>query len=589
MIRLFWLILVLCSLPSIVDAACTGSSPNLTAASPGRTDVNACFTAAATSGDTITVPAGSATWTTQLAWSGKSVSVIGAGIGQTIITAADPNNNGAGPCLLDWTTTNAGRSRLSGFTFLQTSACNNGDDRISIVRIGGVSHQFRLDHVRFETTRTGGQTVTDDVRGVTDHSEFVYPVGSPFGFHFTNVEHVGWNGLGGYGDQSWFAADSYGTADSYYFEDNLFDNQAGSNGLYCTNDSGGGRAVYRFNTWHECTFQTHGTESGGRRRGQRHTEHYRELFTWSIAAGQSCVICFRGGSGKIFDIRATTSGVGSLNQVGEMNTYRRGGRQAGDEFYPWGFAGQQTVTLTRSGTTATATASADTGVASGGSYVDIFGSVAPFNVTGVVATRVTTTQFTFPVANSGSTSSSGTMQSTFDGNTGATGYRAMDQAGAGQSILFSGDGPGSTPVSPLTPAGNTLSPFVFVHTLINGSNSNAAATAGSSVITANRDYYNYNAACTGAACATGVGMGTTLPTGCVTGTYFYKTDAGTWNTSTTDTYSDTPGADGVIYQCASTDVWAVNYTPYTYPHPSITLMTSRASGGIKFSGGIKLP
>ena len=75
-------------------------------------------------------------------------------------------------------------------------------------------------------------------------------------------------------------------------------------------------------------------------------------------------------------------------------------------------------------------------------------------------------------------------------------------------------------------------------------------------------YTDVGASCVaGGACTVGVGIGTTLPTTCVVGTAFWKTNAGTWNTS-----SDGRGS-GQLFTCTATDTMTFYYEPYTYPHP----------------------
>jgi len=103
----------------------------------------------------------------------------------------------------------------------------------------------------------------------------------------------------------------------------------------------------------------------------------------------------------------------------------------------------------------------------------------------------------------------------------------------------------------------------------------------------NRDVYTAenSASCTaGGSCTAGVGIGTTLPTTCTTNTGFWKTNEGEW-------WAANSGSDGLLYKCTSTDVWTLNYTPYTYPHPlqgGIGATTSsRAGGGIRVTGRIQ--
>jgi hypothetical protein len=81
-------------------------------------------------------------------------------------------------------------------------------------------------------------------------------------------------------------------------------------------------------------------------------------------------------------------------------------------------------------------------------------------------------------------------------------------------------------------------------------------------ITENANYWNYNAGCTTSACATGVGRGTTAPTGtCTTGVGFWVASTATPTTSSSVIQAAS------LYKCTSTNTWTLYYTPYTYPHP----------------------
>ena len=77
---------------------------------------------------------------------------------------------------------------------------------------------------------------------------------------------------------------------------------------------------------------------------------------------------------------------------------------------------------------------------------------------------------------------------------------------------------------------------------------------------------------------TGTGYGTLAnrPTTCTTGTAYYATDQGSWNTSTrkrgasvgSNTTDDGVQLQGVLYICTSTNTWTAS-TPFTFPHPLI--------------------
>src|ERR1043166_6041356 len=92
--------------PIVGWAACTGSSPNWTS-SIDRASVAQCVTNAQ-AGDTINVAAGTATWSPSINVN-KSVALIGAGIGNSVITGIAE--------IVDPTVSGTTGTRISGFTF----------------------------------------------------------------------------------------------------------------------------------------------------------------------------------------------------------------------------------------------------------------------------------------------------------------------------------------------------------------------------------------------------------------------------------------------------------------------------------------
>lgn len=578
---MMWLVLVLALLsPSLVEAACGGSSPNLTAASPSRTDVSDCITAAV-DGDTITVPAGSASWSSALTVTDKEISIIGAGIDVTTITGTDPTVPRVTICLLSLVTSGTQLVRVSGFTFTHT-ACAGTASNDALIRVGGTNHNVRIDHNKFDLTGTQqGVYINDDVRGVGDHNEFLFSAGSNVK-HMTVCQHDTWGGVGAYGDNSWASDSTWGTADNWYWEDNLFNNQlsgkaTGGNGRYATDDSIGCRVVYRFNTFVDTSTQTHGTETNGRPRGQRHGEYYRNEFTNTMSGNFNwpSSIAFRGGTARVFDNADSVTGVGSITRIVDFNTYRREPNVTA--FYIFGACGVQTTisSITRVTTTATATTTGEHYVHAGGTYIQITGGTAPFNVSWVRAFRTDSTHFTYTVADSGDASSGGTpvLTSPFDHNDDSTGYRCLDQFGAGkQTPYYSGDDAAFTPKT--TPTITSEPAYIF-HNLLDAALSAGAPNAGADVIISLRDYYNENTSYNGTT-QRGVyrAASSSPPTACTAGDVWWKTDLGTWNTSTTETYSAlvgySSGADGELWECTVTGTpgtWAKVYEPYTYPHP----------------------
>lgn len=81
-------------------------------------------------------------------------------------------------------------------------------------------------------------------------------------------------------------------------------------------------------------------------------------------------------------------------------------------------------------------------------------------------------------------------------------------------------------------------------------------------IKADQNFWNYNAACTASACTSGIGRGTTPPTGtCTVGTGYWV------NGTVTPTTDLNVLKTGRFYVCTSTDHWTDKYGIYTYPHP----------------------
>jgi len=92
---------------------------------------------------------------------------------------------------------------------------------------------------------------------------------------------------------------------------------------------------------------------------------------------------------------------------------------------------------------------------------------------------------------------------------------------------------------------------------------------GDASLRANIDYFNPNTNCTASSCTSGVGCGSSTPTGtCTAGVGFWKTSQ-----SCSEVPTESVGANpvtplsGMLYRCTSTNNWTPYYTPYNYPHP----------------------
>lgn len=273
------LLVILLTLVSVSTsyAVCGGSGLNRTAASASRTDVNDCVTAA-TTGATITVPAGTATWSSAISIPiTKDLSIIGAGIGSTNITCSSgecftiSNNDGGNSA-----------SRISGFTF------NNGFIGLFLI---GSTKVPRIDHNRFVFSSWNRW----DIAGLTahphvliDNNEFVEASIGVFGtlsmLNENNNQH-----------NIWFSDPQFGGTGAVYIESNTFYTSA----FNITDANYAGRYVFRFNniiasgTAYGNEF--HGVQ--GLNRGGQRWEIYNNIFnntTWTTSF-------IRGGSGYYFN------------------------------------------------------------------------------------------------------------------------------------------------------------------------------------------------------------------------------------------------------------------------------------------------
>lgn len=160
-----------------------------------------------------------------------------------------------------------------------------------------------------------------------------------------------------------------------------------------------------------------------------------------------------------------------------------------------------------------------------------------------------------------------------DGNV-ANGYPCRDQIGRAQDdTLYIGtyngaSGSGTWPAQPLYPAyfWNNLDGLIQKPAYRFNDSSPIASTHNKE----ERDFYNFSSA-TGTPQTVGVRVGTLAnrPTGCTSGVGYWATDQGTWNQAPL-----VHSGQGVLYKCVAANTWALLYTPYTYPHPLQSLLSS---------------
>lgn len=233
--------------------------------------------AAAVDGDEIDLPAGTVTWNSTISVVNKGISIIGAGIDQTIITS----NVDTG-CIFVWKNQGSTNLRLSGLTI------NCSDDKSLSIALVGPIFNARVDHCKFNKgdaavrTNAGGQfTGQGPVYGVVDHCQF-YNMGRPV---FAMDVRVG-DGVNA-GAAAWteFLADPAsfpGSNKMMYYEDCQFiwdANNTNTNSQGFLYGQNGGKACVRHcsTTGTEFLFDAHG-DSIGQYYGTIYYEIYNNTF-----------------------------------------------------------------------------------------------------------------------------------------------------------------------------------------------------------------------------------------------------------------------------------------------------------------------
>ena len=290
------LMIVPLPLQSQASAACSGARPSWLAASPDEADVQSCINVAV-NGDTIRVRAGAATWATSVSWTNKAISVIGAGIDQTVITL---NNNTAFVVIMNAGGVNSWR--ISGFTF---TGAHNMTFNISSGTVNVPTKGWRIDHVRLNNTggSSGWGFFSHGITwGLMDHLVIdgtPFPFAAIYGYLDTADESTSCSPHC-FGFSYWNRDLNLGSDEAIYIEDSVI-NFDGTGGAPSVQDlMYGGSVVIRHNTIKGAFFQTHATryvQHGGMK-----YEVYNNTFT---GMGFYRPAQLRSGTGVIFNNTVT--------------------------------------------------------------------------------------------------------------------------------------------------------------------------------------------------------------------------------------------------------------------------------------------
>ncbi len=294
---------------------------------------------AALDGDTITLPAGTFSWTSRVTIT-KGVTLKGATtiagspsnptvIDATVILDNIPRS-GSGAGIIS-AQLNANQSfRLTGISFRHGSSTAYGSNGAVRVTSNGTqpNRSVRIDHCHFDHLYWSHAIwIYGWIYGVDDHNVF--------DCNPANLSHLIWHNTWGgriNGNGSWADFPYYGSDKFWFIEDNTIrgNGPATSGNIDVMN---GGRYVARHNAFFNAAPNSHGTE-GGPQRGARAREVYDNAFNWTIGWGGH----MQRSGGSIWHDNAWT-GVASNRSTHTALTLFREIGAIGNDLGFWGVAG----------------------------------------------------------------------------------------------------------------------------------------------------------------------------------------------------------------------------------------------------------
>jgi hypothetical protein len=272
-------------------ASGAAQAATINAASASRSDVASAI-ASAVDGDTVVIPAGTASWTSGLVLT-KGITLMGQTTTNPVAKTADDQTiilddvaRGPGGTPIIWVQGASGKTyRVSGITFrvgALTESNYNGGIRLSgnASDASSNSHAIRVDNCHFDDLKYQNDNINvmAAIYGVIDHNVFDFRGNACEALYVTMGN---WGGSGSYGDGSWADLPYYGSEKFVFFEDNCVNNTTGNEFAGDIDDSRGGRWVCRYNHFYDTGSQSHGTEFG-RDRGGRAREFYNNDLHWTV-------------------------------------------------------------------------------------------------------------------------------------------------------------------------------------------------------------------------------------------------------------------------------------------------------------------
>ncbi len=519
-------------------------------------------------GDTVVVPAGTASWASTLTIT-KGITLQGAGDDKTVIlddVARTPLNKGGAILIADL---NPKQSfRLTGITFRAGSLTTRGNN--GAVRIRGTCSAVRIDHCHFDSLHQLCVHTYGSIFGVIDHCTFDCTRGSLA----ILVWHDTW-GNKAHGDGSWNDLPYFGSEKFLFIEDNTFNNFGAKQTNGNIDAKNGARYVARYNKFNNCMPNSHGTE-GGPQTGVRAIEIYNNRFHWTFhsTGGQ-----LRSGTALIYDNIST--GIAPayakvLQQYRIITNDAPLGPASGSN--EWDLNDTEGNGTNAPGRRPFVYAS---GTASQSGRLSLTVSPSPnwapnewvnYEVTNLDQHKnAGYPTSSYIISNTSDTlrfaaASQGPSLEFKPGNR----FRihkllvSVDQPGRGKRDLIRNSkgltGPPKWSNQMSEPVygwnnkyvdSNKIASPVYVHSV-------------GPTIQENRDFYNQRPSFDGTA-GLGVGKLADRPQTCTPGVAYWATDQGEWD-STHD------GPDGQLYVCSVPNTWKLYYKPYTYPHPLVSSM-----------------
>ncbi|PXF56318.1 MAG: hypothetical protein C4B58_13905 [Deltaproteobacteria bacterium] len=262
------------------------SAATINATSCSQAHVQAAVNSAS-DGDIVSIPSGTCAWTTAVGWTDKNISVVGAGIGNTVIT-------GDGSRFSIKANTKAS-FRVSGMTF----SGNTGDSILVQNDLAAPTKGWRIDNIRFHYSSTSSTSHAVGIKGITwgviDNCIFDGSANYVAIYAYGYAQN---DPVDQYGKASWDLPLNLGSDEAIYVENCQFDF---SSNLPFVNDLWyGARMVIRHNTMIKGIIQTHSARANAR--GGLKLEVYNNTFTGNGFLRPSHI---RSGTGVIFNNTVT--------------------------------------------------------------------------------------------------------------------------------------------------------------------------------------------------------------------------------------------------------------------------------------------